>query len=239
MKKEWIFIFSAAILFGLTGCGMDNNAADNGNNDARTARINNADNNNGNENNRLRISDRAADKVEQMREVEEANVIVSGNNAYVALSLADNGNGNNNAQNDNNNDGATQNGNNDGASNAIIDGKGDAGNNGNANTNAMENGQVKGDNNAGNQSGNTNDGDEAGNGQKNNNGNYSKVSNAFEQKVADQVRAADKKIHRVYVSTNPEVFDQMNDYTGQIQDGNNGNDLFDDFNNAVQGIFGR
>jgi spore cortex protein len=44
-------------------------------------------NNNGN---RMTVADKAADKIVEMREVEQANVIVTDNNAYVAAKLTDN-----------------------------------------------------------------------------------------------------------------------------------------------------
>ncbi|MEG7335321.1 YhcN/YlaJ family sporulation lipoprotein [Bacillus sp. 0102A] len=53
---------------------VDNNVTDNGNN-------------NGNENQQLEVADDAADKISDMKEVEQANVIVAGNQAYVAVVL--------------------------------------------------------------------------------------------------------------------------------------------------------
>ncbi|AUZ37849.1 MULTISPECIES: YhcN/YlaJ family sporulation lipoprotein [Bacillus] len=63
---------------------VDNNVTDN---------VNNTDNNNnnGNDNRKLDVADDAADKITDMKEVKHANVIVAGNQAYVAVVLT-NGN---------------------------------------------------------------------------------------------------------------------------------------------------
>ncbi|MFH0348601.1 YhcN/YlaJ family sporulation lipoprotein [Bacillus sp. SW14] len=57
---------------------VDNNVTDN---------VNDNGNNNGNENQQLEVADDAADKISDMKEVEQANVIVAGNQAYVAVVL--------------------------------------------------------------------------------------------------------------------------------------------------------
>jgi spore cortex protein len=72
--------------------GNDNiaNRVDRNNNVTNmTDRNNNGDNNQ----NRLAVADKAAEKIVSMREVDQANVIVTDNNAYVAAKLA-NSNGN-------------------------------------------------------------------------------------------------------------------------------------------------
>ena len=72
--------------------GNDNvtNRVDRNNNVTNmTDRNNNGDNNQ----NRLAVADKAAEKIVSMREVDQANVIVTDNNAYVAAKLA-NHNGN-------------------------------------------------------------------------------------------------------------------------------------------------
>ncbi|MCY9375193.1 MULTISPECIES: YhcN/YlaJ family sporulation lipoprotein [Bacillus] len=63
---------------------VDNNVTDN---------VNNNDNGNidGNDNRKLEVADDAADKIKDIKEVKHANVIVAGNQAYVAVVLA-NGN---------------------------------------------------------------------------------------------------------------------------------------------------
>ncbi|WP_425490374.1 YhcN/YlaJ family sporulation lipoprotein [Heyndrickxia vini] len=62
---------------------VDNNNANDLVND------NNNINNNGNVNNKMRVADKAADKVAKLKEVDRANVIVTDNNAYVAVMLTD------------------------------------------------------------------------------------------------------------------------------------------------------
>ncbi|CAN2252443.1 YhcN/YlaJ family sporulation lipoprotein [Bacillus vallismortis] len=57
---------------------VDNNVTDN---------VNDNGNNNGNDNRQLEVADDAADKISDMKEVERANVIVAGNQAYVAVVL--------------------------------------------------------------------------------------------------------------------------------------------------------
>lgn len=136
MKKSIIIAGCAAFTIGLAGCGANNNAADD--NDQQQAQISQVKRGPATEGNRLQLADRAERQVEQMPEVDDARVIISENNAYVAVRLADNnmdqngnaeindtldGNGRTFAENgrvdqDDRNTG------NDG----IIDGQGDAGN---------------------------------------------------------------------------------------------------------------
>lgn len=93
----------------LAGCGMANNGNQAGENNLQTQNVgyNNGNNandannmNNGNNgvyddngNNgqqRMEVADRAADKVNDLKEVRDANVIVTENNAFVAVMLKDN-----------------------------------------------------------------------------------------------------------------------------------------------------
>lgn len=64
---------------------VDNNVTDNVNNN------DNGNNNDNNNNRKLEVADDAADKITEMKEVKHANVIVAGNQAYVAVVLT-NGN---------------------------------------------------------------------------------------------------------------------------------------------------
>ena len=68
---------------------------------------------------------------------------------------------------------------------------------------------------------------------------YSKVSNRFEQNIADQVRKADNKIHKVYVSVDPNLYNRMNTYANDIRTNGNRDGLFEDFNATVNDFFGR
>jgi YhcN/YlaJ family sporulation lipoprotein len=204
MKKSWVILGSAVLTLSLTACAA---------NDQSTGGNNNNNNSNGNQQvqtndaaprvldeNRnqktLTISDRAEQQVEKMKEVEDAHVIISNNDAYVALKLTsvnkEDGNGNNNG-----------------------------GMNGQDADRNTENGD------AGNESGD-----------HNSKSRYSKVSTEYEQKVADLVREADNKIHEVYVSANPDLYNQLNTYANNINTGQNNDGLFEDFNEMVNDFFG-
>jgi hypothetical protein len=247
----------------------DNAAVNNNNGGQRvqTNQIKQSVVNNDRDSRTLRIADRAERQVERMKEVDDAHVIIANNNAYVAVRPANNnnatvkgtnntGNTNNNLDNNGNaidNDVANGNGrtfidngtvnqdNNNGKVNdGIIDGKGDAGvrnrqntgagNVGN-NNNTIGTGYVNDNNNgvAGNNTGGT----------ATRGNNYTEVSNAFEQKIADQVRKADSKIHKVYVSVNPTLYNRMGTYADDIRANRNRDGLFDDFNDTVNDFFGR
>lgn len=283
MRKGLLILSSAVLTLGLAGCGGNDNAG--GDNDVanqqrqtipRTVNYegNNGDNNNNN--GTLSIAERAERQVEQLDEVEDANVIISNNNAYVAIRLADNnnnnaqgaGNGNNNGDNDGNaivNDGLGGNGetlmdngtvnqddDNVDGDDGVIDGKGDAGNKNGQNTaagNTRNNGNDDGNNNnligLGNgyeNADNNNNNGNNDNGGNNNRGttDYSPVSNSFEQRIADQVRQADSRIHKVYVSLDREFYDRMTNFADDIRNGNNGdnNNLFENFNRVVRDFFG-
>lgn len=195
MKKSWVILGAAVLSMSLTACAGNNNSAENDNNGNQQVQTNN---NQGpkvldeNRNNRtLTISDRAEQQVEEMREVEDAHVIISNNNAYVALKLTS---VNNEAGNRTNN--------------GMMNGNGDGQNTGNGN--AAENTKHR----------------------------YSKVSSEFEQKVADQVREADNKIHEVYVSASPDLYNELTTYANTINTGQNNDNLFEDFNDMVNDFFG-
>lgn len=68
---------------------------------------------------------------------------------------------------------------------------------------------------------------------------YSEVSTRLEQKIADQVRAADKNVHEVFVSVNTDFYDQMTNYTDDIRNDQNRDGLFDDFTDTVRYFFDR
>jgi len=273
MKKSWKLIGSAVLSISLTGCGANDNAEGNGNNGEQQAQINQArpralQTEQGGDRT-LRMSDRAEQQVERIKEVKDAHVIISNNDAYVAVRLANNNdsgnnngqntgtgtgqagtmgthNGGNNKKNTTGNDGEGQsfmeNGTvNQNGDNGIIDGKGDAGNGqsralGNGNNNNRENGM----NNTGtNNTGNTNTvGENNNTGTTTRTNQYTGVSNAFEQKIADQVRKADNKIHRVYVSVNPDFYSTMDTYSKDIRADRNRDSLFMDFNNTITNFFG-
>lgn len=199
MKKSWVILGSAALTLSLTACaGNDNSAVDNNNGDQQVQTNNEAprvfDENRTNKT--LTISDRAEQQVEQMKEVDDAHVIISNNNAYVAVKLTNLDNEEGNRTN-----------------NGVVNRQGDGRNTDNGHAGAE-------------------------NGDNNTNYRYSKVSSKFEQKVADQVREADNKIHEVYVSANPDLYNELTTYANDINTGGNNDGLFEDFNDMVNDFFG-
>jgi spore cortex protein len=87
---KWISILSLA--FVITACGADSAADDNDKKeDDRGTKVQNVDDENNDS--RMRVADKAQDKIENMQEVRHANVIVTENNAYVAVVLEDNSKG--------------------------------------------------------------------------------------------------------------------------------------------------
>ncbi|WP_066255744.1 YhcN/YlaJ family sporulation lipoprotein [Neobacillus drentensis] len=88
MKKSLILIAILLFSLDLTGCARNNvNKNDLVNRDQNVTRnnINNVRNNN---DSRMRVADDVAKKVTDLKEVDTANVIVTKNNAYVAVKLS-------------------------------------------------------------------------------------------------------------------------------------------------------
>ncbi|CAM4034469.1 YhcN/YlaJ family sporulation lipoprotein [Mesobacillus thioparans] len=229
MKKSIIIAGCAVFTMGLAGCGANNNAADNNRdqqveiNQVRRGPVTNADN-------RLQLADRAERQVEQMPEVDDARVIISDNNAYVAVRLADNnidndGNARVNDAMDGNGRTFAENGRVDQDDNAagndgVIDGQGDAGkgNRRNAGTFGTDNDRTDM------------------NGTASNNG---EDLTSLEQQIEQRVRQANKGIDSVYVSVDRNAFDRMGSFTDDIRTNRNRDGLFDDFRNTMDGFFGR
>ncbi|ULT59239.1 hypothetical protein L1999_12220 [Neobacillus drentensis] len=70
--------------------------------------------------------------------------------------------------------------------------------------------------------------------------NYRSVSSPLDQRIADQVRTADKGVHRVYISYDRDFFRQMTNYSTDLNTkgrNKNNNNLWNDFNNTVKNIF--
>ncbi|KKK37485.1 hypothetical protein WQ57_13650 [Mesobacillus campisalis] len=275
MKKTWIVAGCAVLSLSLAGCGVNNNAARDDNNQGPQV-MNNQDrprtfNNNNRDGNRtLTISDRAEKQVEKMEEVEDAHVIISENNAYVTVRMNNNNNNNNNRENngnarvndmDRNGEGFIEEGtvkpdrNRNRADDGIIDGQGDAGSgdlqnagagNRNNNNTIFGNNDTGGNNAAMGGSTTGNGGSAAGAGNAGNNTagdtgratNYSEVSSKFEQKIADQVRQADKRIHKVFVSVDPDLYDRMGTFADDIRNNRNRDGMFDNFNTTMNDFFG-
>lgn len=63
------------------------------------------------------------------------------------------------------------------------------------------------------------------------------VRKDIEDKISDKVKATDKSIDNVYVSSNPDFVDRMSDYGNKIQNGMPIRDLYDEFSEMVQRVF--
>jgi len=241
MIKSLIVLGCTVFTIGLAGCGANNNAANDDNNGQQQVQISQVNQGAATEGATLRVANRAESQVEQLEEVDNAHVIISNNNAYVAVKLADNRN-NNFARTDNTPD---ENG------NVIVNDALD----GNGRTFA-ENGRVKQD-----QTRNGNDGIIDGNGDAGNRNRqdaadnrvrvnkaddsniaenyYSQATNIFEQQITDIVRKTDSRIDKVYISVDNNVYNKMGRYADDIRTDRNRENLFQDFTNNVNNIFRR
>ena len=115
---------------------------------------NNVDNNN---QSRLEVADKAADRIAKLNEVDTANVIVTNRKAYVAVVLKNEAN--------------------------------------------------------------------------------EEVPDRLKKKISDQVKATDKDIRNVYVSSDPDFVNRMEGYGNQINEGTTRNGLFEDFTETVKRVF--
>lgn len=232
MNKKCIALALATFLSGLAGCGgdSDNNAASNRNDNVQMHKVgtNNQNGNIGNNvNQNLRASTRAANNVERLKEIDEARVIIRGNDAYVAVRL----------ENDRNSAGM-------GTTNT---GTGTTGTDTGHGTNNTGTGVGYGtDTGYGTSAGATNTGTGAGYGGTNNTDTgtidlgrtrHGQVSSTLERRITNQVRAADRDIRNVHVSVDPTFFGQMTNYTNNMRDGRNGDGLFEDFTDTVRRFF--
>ena len=181
MKMFRYWAIALLLITLLSGCGVnqDDQAMDNGdNNGVRNVEyrqgndVNNLgdpnrnnnnnltrDNNNqaGDNNNQLEVADQVADRVAQLDEVRTANVMVTDRNAYVAVVLKDDAEG--------------------------------------------------------------------------------EVTDRIKNKIADQVRKAERDIQNVYVSSNPDFVDRMTDYGRRINEGEPIEGLFEEFNETIRRVF--
>ena len=230
MKKSIIIAGCAVFTMGLAGCGANNNAADNNRdqqveiNQVRQGPVTTQDN-------RLQLADRTERQIEQMPEVDDARVIISNNNAYVGVRLADN-----NLDNDGNaqvNDALDGNGrtfakngrvdqdDSSAGNDGIIDGQGDAGkdrrNDGNNGANILGNGNNM-------------------NGTVRNNG---AAVTLLEKQIEQRVRQSNKGIDRVYVSVDRTAYNRMGTFADDIRTDRNRDGLFEDFRNSMDDLFGR
>ncbi|MEH7516392.1 YhcN/YlaJ family sporulation lipoprotein [Priestia megaterium] len=106
---------------------------------------------------RLKVADEAADRIAKLDEVDNANVIVTNRNAYVAVVLKNEANG--------------------------------------------------------------------------------EVTDPLKEKISDQVRATDRDIRNVYVSSDPDFVNRMEGYGNRINENATRNGLFEDFTETVRRVF--
>jgi hypothetical protein len=233
VKKSWTTFVLATTLVGLTGCAGNNDNAANNN-----AKMNNAanmgDNNVSNNpitgvnvrnvsNQNLRVSGRAINNVERLKEVDQAHVIIRNNDAYVAVRL-------NNTQNGNRAHGGTA----------------GTGPNMNATYGNGYNSGTTGTNGAINMNASTGNPDNPGtNGTRNNarinraNDINARTNNtsSLDRKIINQVRAADRSIDNVYISYETNTFGQMTNFSNDIRNGTNRDGLWNDFTESVDRMF--
>ncbi|MFD6438373.1 YhcN/YlaJ family sporulation lipoprotein [Peribacillus sp. NPDC060186] len=70
-----------------------------------------------------------------------------------------------------------------------------------------------------------------------NDGEDKDLTNELKDKIADAVRGADSSVEKVYVSTNPDFVQRMNDYVKDINNGKPVKGLVDEFQELVTRIF--
>ncbi|WP_335693155.1 YhcN/YlaJ family sporulation lipoprotein [Neobacillus drentensis] len=230
MRKSWMTFVLATTLLGLTGCANDNdNAANNNNNN--DLGVNNVRNNAINgvnvrnvSNQNLRVSARAIRNVESLNAVDQANVIIRNNDAYVAVQLEGTQNGTRARG------GTTGTGPNMNATYGNGYNSGTTGTNGSANLHA-----TTGNRNNANITGTTGTSTNA----RINRANdlNARGNNTLDQKIINQVRAADRSIDNVYISYDTDTFGQMTNYSNDIQTGTNRDGLWNDFSNSVNRMF--
>lgn len=63
------------------------------------------------------------------------------------------------------------------------------------------------------------------------------MTTALEEKIADTVRGADPTVKKVYVSTNPDFIERMDDYAHDVRNGKPISGFGEEFNEMVQRIF--
>lgn len=69
------------------------------------------------------------------------------------------------------------------------------------------------------------------------NGANGEVTDRLEKKIADQVRATDRDIRDVFVSSNPDFVNRMEDYGSRINKGDPVTGLFEEFTETVRRVF--
>ncbi|MFK9092926.1 YhcN/YlaJ family sporulation lipoprotein [Bacillus salipaludis] len=137
----------------ITGVDTSNRGLDRNRNNITNVRNDNTRNNQS----KIRIADKAADKVTDLPEVDHANILVTDNNAYVAAKL----------------DPSSRN----------------------------------------------------------------ELTSAIENKISRAVKSVDSDIDNVYVSVNPDFYDRMNTYAGDIRNGRPISGFMNEFSDTIRRIF--
>ncbi|WP_186328676.1 YhcN/YlaJ family sporulation lipoprotein [Bacillus sp. X1(2014)] len=228
VRKSWMSFVLASTLLGLTGCANNDNATNNNANNLGTNNVRNNAINGVNvrnvSNQNLRVSARAIRNVESLNEVNQANVIIRNNDAYVAVQLEGTQNGTRARG------GTTGTGPNMNATYGNGYNSGTTGTNGSANLHATT-GNRTNTNITGTTGTNTN--------ARINRANdlNARRNNTLDQKIINQVRAADRSIDNVYISYDTDTFGQMTNYSNDIRTGTNRDGLWNDFSNSVNRMF--
>ncbi|EKN65818.1 hypothetical protein BABA_18687 [Neobacillus bataviensis LMG 21833] len=140
----------------ITGVDTSNRGLDRNRNNIMNVRNDNR-NNVGNHQSKIRIADKAADKVSGLPEVDTANILVTDNNAYVAARL----------------DPSSRN----------------------------------------------------------------ELTSKIENKISRAVKSVDSSVDNVYVSVNPDFYDRMNNYAGDIRNGKPISGFFNQFSDTIRRVF--
>lgn len=242
LRKSWFIIGSLLLTIGLVGCaGNDLGSGNDDLNGLTQVRNNEGSPFNGsmpgplygpldgpmnigvqqdidvNKNNQrtLMISKLAEQQVKKLQEVNDARVIVSNNQAYVALKLTKSNRG---RISDQSGKSLKQN-----QSVQVEEGR----------INRQNDGRM----NARTRTENDDDYIVIDFNRANNKINNQQVSNTFEQRVANQVRKADRNIHKVYITDNAQFFTQMNIFANRLSKRNNHDSIFKDITNMLNNFF--
>lgn len=92
MKRIWMLLSAALLFIALTGCGNreENDTATNTENNGE---VDQKDDTEANDKENLELADDASDKIDELEEVDSSTVIITENNAYVAVVLNENSDG--------------------------------------------------------------------------------------------------------------------------------------------------
>lgn len=230
--KKWAVLAGALVLI-LSGCGaetrdgaMDINQRglnrDHGYQNMQPNAMNTPNGNNMahrfDANTNMEMSQKIADGVAAMDEVETANVLIAGNNAYVAVKLH-HGAGITNGTNGNDGVGAG------GAGNTGAGTNGIAGTGANTDSNMGQMGQK-----AGNGGMNANMGND-------NNWTIEEITPEIKEKIAAKVKELNANIKDCYVSANPDFIERMQVYADEFSNGRPLSGFVEEFGAMIERVF--